>query len=115
MPADHLVGDRGGDRVEIEFLFLVGHLGVEHDLEQQVAELVLERRHVLALDRVRDLVGLFDGVGGDGGEALLEVPGAAAIGIAQLLHDGEQAFHGVCGQLFGSHLRCVLHRGLGLG
>src|SRR5690606_10132612 len=33
---------------------------------------------------------LLDGVGGDGGEALLEVPGAAALRIAQPSHDPEQ-------------------------
>ena len=57
----------------------LGHLGMEHDLEQQVAELVLERGHVVALDRVGDLVGFLDGVRDDGAEALLEIPGAAAL------------------------------------
>ena len=42
-----------------------------------------EGRPVLALDRVGDLVGLLDRVGRDRGEGLLDVPGAAALGIAQ--------------------------------
>ena len=42
-----------------------------------------ERGPVLALDRVGDLVGFLDRVGGDGREGLLDVPGAAALGIAQ--------------------------------
>src|SRR3546814_3527200 len=45
----------------------------------------------------RSLVGLFDGVGRDGGEALLEIPRAAARGVAQPRHDGEQAGEGAGG------------------
>ena len=50
----------------------------------------LAGRPVLALDRVGDLVGLLDRVGRDGGEGLLDVPGAAALGIAQPAHHREQ-------------------------
>src|SRR5262249_54948758 len=80
--ADHLLGQRCRDLVEVEGTLLLGHAGMEHDLEEQVAELLLERRHVLALDRVGDLVGLLDGVGGDGLEILLDVPGTAVLGVA---------------------------------
>ena len=59
---------------------LLGHAGVVDDLEQQVAELVPERRHVARGDGVGDLVGLLDRVGGDRVEVLLEVPGTAAAG-----------------------------------
>src|SRR3546814_4228749 len=38
-----------------------------------------------------------DGVGRDGGEVLLEIPGAAARGVAQPRHDGEQAGEGAGG------------------
>src|SRR6266849_4343245 len=44
-----------------------------------------------ALARFGHLIGLLDGVGSDGGEALLAVPGTAALGIAQPRHDVEQA------------------------
>src|SRR5690606_17873332 len=44
-----------------------------------------------APDRVVDLVGLLDRVGRDRLEALLEVPGAATLRIAQARHDVEQA------------------------
>ena len=76
--AHHLVGDRLGDAVEIEQPGFLGHARVKDDLEQQVAQLVLKRRHVAALDRVGDLVGFLDRIGRDGREILLEVPRAAA-------------------------------------
>ena len=53
---------------------LARHLGMEDDLEQKVADLVLERGHVGFADRLGDLVGLLDGVGGDRGKILLAVP-----------------------------------------
>jgi hypothetical protein len=79
-----------GDGVEVEPALLLRHAGVEDDLEEQIAQLVLEVRHVAARDRVGDLIGLLDRAGGDGGEILLHVPGAAAVGIAQRRHHGEQ-------------------------
>ena len=56
---------------------LARHLRMEHDLEQQIAELVLEVREVAALDRIGDLVRLLEGVGRDAREGLLAIPGAA--------------------------------------
>ena len=41
MPPLHLVGDRLGDVIEREQPGLLGHPGVEHDLEQEIAEFVL--------------------------------------------------------------------------
>jgi hypothetical protein len=78
--AHHLVVDRLGDRGEVERALFLGHARVEHHLQQQVAEFLLQVGEVAALDRVGDLVGLLDGVGGDGGEGLLQVPRAAAVG-----------------------------------
>ena len=89
MAALHLVGDRRGHVIEGKVAGLARHLGMEDDLEQKVAELVLERGHVGFADRLGDLVGLLDGVGGDRGEILLAVPRAAAVGIAQPGHDFE--------------------------
>ena len=83
---DHLVGDAVGDGIEIEAALLGAHLGVVDHLQQQVAELAGQGRPILALDRVGDLVGLLDRVGRDGGEALLDVPGAAMLGVAQPPH-----------------------------
>jgi hypothetical protein len=63
------------------------HSAVEHDLELQIAKLVSERVHVLARDRVRDLVGFLDGVRRDGLERLDRVPFASAYRIAEAAHD----------------------------
>ena len=62
------------DVVEREMAGFLGHLRVEHDLELQVAKLVGERVHVVALDRVGDLIGFLDRVGRDRREALLRDP-----------------------------------------
>ena len=67
------------------------HLRVEHDLELQVAELVGQGVHVVAADRVGDLIGFLDRVGRDGREILLAVPFAAGLRIAQPLHDRDEA------------------------
>jgi hypothetical protein len=71
---------------------LTRHLGVEDHLEQEIAELVAQAVPVLAADRVVDLVRFFDRVGRDRLEALFEVPGTAAVAIAELGHDLEQTF-----------------------
>ena len=88
---DHLGGDACGHRVEVEPPGLLRHLRVVDHLQQQVAELALELVQVAPRDRVRDLVGLLDRVGRDGREALLEVPRAAAVRIAQPRHHPQQA------------------------
>ena len=74
-----------------ERALLLGHAGVEHDLQQQVAEFVPQVVEIAALDRVGDLVGFLDGVGRDGREVLLEVPRAAGLRRAQRRHDGDQS------------------------
>ena len=65
----------------------LGHAGMEHDLQQQVAELVAQVLEIAARDRVGDLISLLDGVGRDRFEVLLQVPGAAGAGRAQRRHD----------------------------
>ena len=62
---------------EVEQLFLFGHARVEHDLEQQIAQLVLQRRPVLILDRAGHFIGFFDRIGRDGREILLDIPRTA--------------------------------------
>src|SRR5690606_32612222 len=54
MAANHLLADAAGDVSESESALLLRDARMERDLEQQVAELVLERREIVALDRVRD-------------------------------------------------------------
>ena len=71
---------------------------MENHLQQQVAEFVLQLAHVGALDRLGDFIGLLDRVAGDRGEILFEVPGAAAIGVAQPRHDPEKPVDGARAQ-----------------
>ena len=104
MPPDHLARDRVGHIAEVEARILRGHLRVINHLEQEIAELVLERVEIVARDRVGNLISLFDGVGRDGGEALLDVPRAAGVLVAQPRHDGEQVVERV------AFLRRVSHR-----
>ncbi len=62
---------------------------MEHHLEQQISQFVLEACHVAALDRIGDFVGFLDGIGRDAREGLLPIP-RAAVGRAQPRHDREQ-------------------------
>ncbi len=89
-----LVADRIDDVVECEDPGLLGDPGLAYHLEQQVAELVLHVRGIALADRILELVGLLDGVGGDALPGLLAVPGAAALRIAQPSHDLEQPSDG---------------------
>ena len=77
MPADQLVGDGLDHIAEIERALLLRHAGVEHDLQQQIAQFFLEVGEIVARDRVGDLIGFLERVGRDGREILLQIPGAA--------------------------------------
>ena len=87
----HLVADAVEHVVEREMAGFLGHLRVEDDLELEIAELVGQRVHVVARDGVGDLIGFLDRVGRDRRECLDAVPFAAADGIAQPLHDRDEA------------------------
>ena len=105
MAADQLRGDGLDHVAEIEGALLLRHAGVEDDLQQEVAELLAQVGEVAARDGVGDLVGLFERVGRDGREVLLEVPRAAGAGRAQRRHDLDQpgdvagGFQGAAAQL----------------
>jgi hypothetical protein len=77
MPPDQLLGDRLHDVRKRERALLLGHPGVKHDLQQQIAELVLQVVEIAAADRVGDLVGFLDGVRRDVSKFLLQVPRTA--------------------------------------
>ena len=66
MAAFHLVADGFNDIVEIEMATLLGHARMEHDLEQQVAKLIAQLVHGIALDSIGNFVSFLDRVGGDG-------------------------------------------------
>ena len=96
----HLVADAVDHVVEREMAGILGHLRVEHDLELEIAELVGEAVHVVARDRVGDLIGFLDGVGRDRFERLDAVPFATADGIAQPAHDLGEAIEAHAGAFF---------------
>ena len=90
MAADKLLGDRLDHVAEIEGALLLRHAGVEHDLQQEVAQFVAQIVEIAAGDGVGDLVGLLDRVGRDGREILLQIPRTAGPGRAQRRHDVEK-------------------------
>ncbi len=78
----------GPDHVaELKQARLLGHPGVKHHLQQQVAKLVAQIVEVTPFDRIRDLIGFLDGVGRNGEEILRQIPRAARAGRAQRRHD----------------------------
>jgi hypothetical protein len=85
--ANHFVVDFADDVVDGEAAIFGGDLGVEEDLEEEVAELFGEFGIVAGVEGVEDFVGFFDEVGAEGRMGLLAVPGAAA-GGAKAGHDG---------------------------
>ena len=84
--ADDLGRDRGVDVGQVEDALLGRELGVEDDLEEEVAELLGERRRRARAERVVDLVGLLEEVVPERLVGLLAVP-RAAVGQAQPVRD----------------------------
>ena len=82
MAADDLRGDRRLDVGEVEDAGLGRQLGVEDDLEPQVAELAGQLGRGPGLERVVDLVRLLEEVLAERGVGLLAVP-RAAVGLAE--------------------------------
>src|SRR4051794_20863415 len=85
-----LVADAIDHVVECESAGFVRHCCVEDDLELQVTELVSQRIHVIARDRVRNLIGFLDRVGGDGRESLFAIPFTTVHRIAEAAHDRDE-------------------------
>ncbi|MGY4337457.1 hypothetical protein ACVWW3_002363 [Bradyrhizobium sp. LM2.9] len=91
MAPDHLAGDGLDDISKSERILLLGHPGVEHHLQQEVAELFAEIVEIATADGLDHLIGFLDRVGRDGRKILIEVPGAAGHRRAQRRHDLDQA------------------------
>ena len=91
VPSDHLAGDRLDDVAEVEDLLLLGNAGMEDDLQEEVAEFLAEVGQIATLDRVGDLVGLFQRVGLYGFEGLPDVPRTAGLRLSQRGHDLDEA------------------------
>ena len=86
MAASHLFDDAARHVGEVETAFLAGDLGVEHDLEQQIAQLRFQFVPILAGDGIGNFVGFLDGVRHDGGVGLFPIPRTTVVGIAQSRH-----------------------------
>ena len=87
---NELLDDAGDDVVDGERALLAAELGLEHDLEEQVAELLADRLAVAGVDGVDDLAGLLEGVFPERFERLLAVP-RAAVGGEEPAHDADEA------------------------
>ena len=90
MAAHQLGADACSDLGQIKAACLAGDLGVEHHLQQQVAQFLRQVVIVARADRIGHLVGLLQHVGHQGGVGLRQIPGAAALGVAQASHHGDQ-------------------------
>src|SRR5918997_5103684 len=87
MAAHKLAGD-GLDHIRKgESPLFLGHSGMEDYLEQEISEFVLQVGQIASFDGVQDLVGFLKGVGSNGGEVLLQIPGAAGDGCPERGHD----------------------------
>ena len=95
MPADHFVVNAGDDVGNVERAGFARQVGVEQDLQQEIAEFLGQILGASLFDGVEDFVGFFDQVGFEGRVGLLAVPGAAA-GGAQAGLDGDQVFKEFC-------------------
>ena len=96
-----------------ELAGLSRHLAVEHDLEEQVAQLLGEVPRIVLIDGLQDLVGLLDQVGLEGGAGLLAVPWAASL-AAQPGHERQERIESDTGGI--SHERSrgrerIIHKG----
>ena len=77
MAANELLDGPAGDVVDGEAARVLGDLGVEHHLDEQVAELVAEPAGIAGVDGLEDLVGLLEELAPQGLVGLLAVPRAA--------------------------------------
>jgi len=92
VPPHDLVADGAHHGLKIEVACLLRDSGLEHDLEQEIAQLLLQTRGSAARDRLRDLVGLLDDEGRQRPKRLLPVPGTP-LRAPQAGHDLTQAIH----------------------
>lgn len=86
---DQLVAQRVGHVAEIERALFLAQFRIEHHVQQQVAQLLLDALHIVVGDGIGQFVSLLDGVAAQRVECLLAVPGAlAAQGVHHLQKTG---------------------------
>ncbi len=90
MPADQLFGDRLHYVAEIERALLLGHASVIDDLEQEVAQFLLEVGKIVARYGIGDFIGFFQCVWRDGRKILRQIPWTSCFRCAQRRHDFEE-------------------------
>jgi len=90
MPAHQFAGERRHDVVEIETALFARELGVEDDLQEEVAELFAEGVRIAAADRGGDFFRFLAEAGDQRAMRLLAVP-RASLGRAQPRHDAQEA------------------------
>jgi hypothetical protein len=82
MTVDQLPDQSVGDVVDVPSAFVGRDLGVESDLQQEIAELVTHGSVVIGVDRRQELVGLLQEMAREGAVRLLAIP-RASIGFPQ--------------------------------
>src|SRR6516165_6827975 len=103
MAADHFCRDRLDDRAKVESLLFLRHAGVKYNLQEEIAQFVLQVRQIMTRDGVGDLISFLDRIGSDGREILLNIPGATGLRRAQRCHDLNESAY-VARGLHGSKL-----------
>ncbi len=66
MSSNHFARDRLDHVAERKCILLLGHAGMKHHLQQEIAELVTQIVEITARDGVGDFMGFLDRVGRDG-------------------------------------------------
>ena len=87
MSANQFVHNVTAHLVEIESAPLLGQLAVEHDLEQQITELLHHFVVIAGFDRIEQFVNFFDRVEAQTHMVLLKIPWASSYGGTELGHD----------------------------
>ena len=80
VPAHELLADAAHHVIEREVALLLGNLRLKIHLEQQVAKLFAQRVHVILVEGIKNLGGLFEQVLLKGSMGLLLVPRTAVRG-----------------------------------
>jgi hypothetical protein len=93
MAPNHLICNRFNHAAEIKKTEFLGDASLKHNLEQQIAQFILEIWHIVSRDGVGDLVGFLDREGNDGFEGLFQIPVATASWRAQSGHDFKEAIN----------------------
>ena len=93
MTPDEFCRQRLDHVAEIERISLSGHLRMINGLKQQIAQFVLQIRHIATRNCICDLIGFLNGVRRNRFERLLQVPRTADLGRTQDRHDAQKRFH----------------------